>query len=110
MPEWWPWSTGTSPAAVRCAGPTVPPPSGSESVVDRRLVTGVRLALELERAVLHVEVLAEARAQGAHHPPAVAVGERRVADDDVRREHRQSGGDRPGVQVVDADDAVHPGD
>ncbi len=71
-------------------------------------MAGVRLGLDLERAVLDVEVLAEALAQRVEHPPAVAGGQRLLGDDDVRRQDGQPGGDRPRVQVVHVEDAVHP--
>src|SRR4051794_38861982 len=113
------WAAGrapTCPNGIRapCANcPTAwPPPGhrpelarggeeGSSSVVDGGLVAGVRSRLQLEGAVLHVEVLAEAGAQRVEHASSVPGGERLVGDDDVRREHRRSGRDGPGVQVVD---------
>src|SRR3954453_12509192 len=115
MPEWFPWSTDApciSPSAVSCrkpGGSTVPPWSGRwapASVVHGRLVAGVRLRLQLERAVLEFEVATEARAERVQHAAAVPVGQRRIGDDDVRRQHREAGGDGPRVEVVDTDDAV----
>src|SRR5215203_4637697 len=101
MPECCPCSTTPPPppACSHCPMATgwsgsVPGPArsgakgGEDGVlfVDRRLVAGVRLGLDLERAVLDVEVLAEALAEGVQHAPAVARRQRVLRDDDVRGE------------------------
>jgi hypothetical protein len=77
-----------------------------DSVVDRRLVPRVRRRLELEGAVRHVEVLAEAGAERVEHPATVPRRQRLVGHHHVRREDRLPGGDSPRVQVVHAEDAV----
>src|SRR6185436_8538474 len=64
-----------------CTALTVPP---RPSIVDGSLVVGVRLGLELEGAVLDVEVAAEARAEGVEHLAAVPRLQRGVGDHDVR--------------------------
>src|SRR6185503_8227036 len=56
------------------------------SLVDGRLVRCMRRGLELEGAVVEVEVVAEAGAQRVEDAPAVPGLERGVGDDDVRGE------------------------
>src|SRR3954454_12543175 len=87
------WSTAASPSRIARSNSTLPPQPGSAtgtggSLVDGRLGVGVRAGLELERAVLDVEVVAEAGAQRVQDPAAVPVGQRLVGDHDVRRQHR----------------------
>ena len=53
-----------------------------------------------------LEAVAQQQLQLA--PNRVAVGSGR--DEDVRRESREAGGDRPEMEVVDADDALRPRD
>ena len=71
----------------------------------RALVLGVTDRLQLEGAVLHVEVVAQALPQPVQHLPRAAVGDARLVHHDVRGQHRHTAGDRPGVQVVHVDDA-----
>ncbi len=69
------------------------------------LVSAVALRLELEGAVLDVEVAAEAFGEGVEHLTGPAVADAGVVDDDVGGEHGDPAGDRPGVQVVHVDHA-----
>src|SRR6188768_1563308 len=56
--------------------------------------------LQLERAVLDVEVVGQAAAQRVEHPRRDGV----LVDHDVRGHHVHARGDRPCVQVVAVDD------
>ena len=67
----------------------------------REFVLAVTGRLDLERAVLDVEVTSEALTKLVQDTAAATVRECVLGDDDVRGKHRQSAGDRPGVQVVD---------
>src|SRR5688500_2277012 len=84
---------------------------GEEGVlvgVDGRLVPGVRGGLQLERSVVQVEVVTQALAERVEHASAVPRSQRLVGDDHVRGEDGRPRGDGPRVQVVHAQDAIHP--
>lgn len=85
--------------------PSRPCREGEGSGVQGGLVVGVAVRLELERAVLDVEVALQAAAQLVEDPPTGPVRERALGHDDVCRQYGHAGGDRPGVQVVDVLDA-----
>jgi predicted alpha-1,6-mannanase (GH76 family) len=105
-------------AALLVTEPFHPPTSGPESagsheedekahlVVHGALVRGVPGRLELEGGVLHVEMAAQAVLQPVEH---AAVVDHPLVHHHVRREHREPGGDRPGVQVVHVADAGQAG-
>src|SRR3954447_1318268 len=62
---------------------------------------------ELERAVRDVEVPAQAFAQPIQHLTRAPLADAGLINNDVRREHRNSAGNRPGVQVMDVDNAAY---
>src|ERR1700754_5036972 len=80
---------------------------GRGSGVAGVLVLDVAFGLDLERAVLDVEVAGQALVQPVEDGVGATAGRRLVGDDDVGGQHRDAAGDGPGVQVVDVD---HAGD
>src|SRR5829696_6009805 len=64
------------------------------------LVLAVSDGLDLERAVLDVEVPTQALGQAVEHLARPSLGDAALLDDHVRGQHRDAAGDRPGVQVV----------
>jgi hypothetical protein len=57
--------------------------------------------LELERGVLHIEVVGQARLEFVKQAGKVPIVEAVVLDDDMRRKHRETGCHLSGVKVVD---------
>src|SRR5215469_13895015 len=116
-PRWaWPdWGGLVDLAAVALehhpVGPTRPAARRGlrrGSVVHGALMVGVPGRLELEGRVLDVEVTAQAVLQPVQHRGAPAVVDDARVHHDVGREHREPGGDRPGVQLVHvADPSQH---
>src|SRR6478609_1409156 len=71
------------------------------------LVVAVRLGLALEGGVADVEVLGRAVRQPVQDAADAVIVDRLLGDGHVGGEARHPAGDRPGVQVVDVDDAGH---
>ena len=61
------------------------------------LVSGMGRRLELEGAVLDVEMAGQALGQPVEHSRTAPVGEGGICDDDVGGEDREAAGHSPGV-------------
>ena len=64
--------------------------------------------LELEGAMGHIEMSAQALAEPVQHLARATLADARVVHDDMRGQHRYATGDRPGMQVMHVDHTAYP--